>query len=93
MMALAEDHRNDVISNLAAIACGGVASSSRKLWYIDPIGGILASIYIIYSWALICKAQVLVRYNLKTLTIPCMRLRPFATAERMGTKYTNILHA
>ena len=50
----------------------------------------MASIYIIYSWALICKAQVLVHYNLNTLTIPCTRLRPFATAERMGTKHTNI---
>ena len=58
IMALAEDHRNDIISNSAAIACGAVASYSRKLWYIDPVGGILASIYIIYSWALICKAQV-----------------------------------
>ena len=58
MMALAEDHRNDIISNAAAIACGAVASQWRKLWYVDPLGGILASIYIIWSWALICKAQV-----------------------------------
>ena len=58
IMALAEDHRNDIISNAAAIACGAVASYDRRLWYIDPLGGILASVYIIYSWALICKAQV-----------------------------------
>jgi len=46
--ALAQDHRNDVISNTAALACGLIAF---KLWkYADPIGAILISIYIIVSW-------------------------------------------
>ena len=45
------------MSNAAAIVCGIAASMSRKVWWIDPLGGILVSAYIIYSWALICKGQ------------------------------------
>ena len=58
VMALAEDHRNDILSNATAIACGIGASSSRKVWWIDPAGAILISCYIIWSWMLICKSQV-----------------------------------
>lgn len=58
VMALAEDHRNDILSNATAIACGIGASFSRKVWWIDPAGAILISLYIIWSWAVICKGQV-----------------------------------
>ena len=58
VMALAEDHRNDILSNSTAIACGIGASTSRKVWWIDPAGAILISMYIIWSWMLICKSQV-----------------------------------
>lgn len=50
--------RNDIMSNGVAILCGIGASQSRRLWWIDPVGGILVSLYIIYSWLLICKGQV-----------------------------------
>ena len=59
MLALAEDHRNDILSNSMAIACGIGASASRKVWWIDPAGAIVISFYIVWSWLLICKAQVL----------------------------------
>lgn len=58
MLALAEDHRNDILSNMSAIACGIGASTSRKVWWIDPAGAILISLYIVWSWLLICKNQV-----------------------------------
>ena len=58
MLALAEDHRNDIISNLGAIAFGAIASSSHKVWWFDPVGAILISAYIIWSWACILKGQV-----------------------------------
>jgi len=46
--ALAQDHRNDVLSNSVAVACGLIGA---KLWkYADSIGAILISIYIIASW-------------------------------------------
>ncbi|KAL0026354.1 hypothetical protein WJX79_002339 [Trebouxia sp. C0005] len=35
----------------------GVAAG-LKGWWIDPVGGILISLYIIYSWGAICKEQV-----------------------------------
>ena len=38
LAALAEDHFNDVLSNLAAIVTASIAAHVRKLWWIDPIG-------------------------------------------------------
>ena len=58
MLALAEDHRNDIISNLGAIAFGAIASISQKVWWFDPLGAILISLYIIWSWMCILKGQV-----------------------------------
>ena len=58
MMALAEDHRNDIMSSLTAILTGAVASWWSKGWWVDPVGGILISVYIIYAWGAICKEQV-----------------------------------
>lgn len=45
---LAQDHRNDCISNTVALLC---AISATHLWiYLDPIGAILVSIYIAVTW-------------------------------------------
>ena len=38
LQALAEDHFNDVLSNLAAIVTASIAAHIRKLWWVDPIG-------------------------------------------------------
>lgn len=54
--ALAQDHRNDVISNTAALACGLIG---YRVWkYADPIGAIIISAYIIISWYRMGKDQV-----------------------------------
>ncbi|XP_074654824.1 uncharacterized protein LOC141908619 [Tubulanus polymorphus] len=46
--ALAQDHRNDVLSNIVALVCGYIAF---KLWkYADPIGAIVISVYIFITW-------------------------------------------
>ena len=58
MQALAEDHRNDILSNVTAIACGIIGSMSHRFWWVDPTGAILISLYIIWSWGTICKNQV-----------------------------------
>lgn len=34
MLALAEDHSNDIVSNLGAIACGAIASISPTVWWV-----------------------------------------------------------
>lgn len=48
IQALAQDHRNDVLSNTVALVCGVIGT---QLWnYADPIGAIVISLYIMGSW-------------------------------------------
>jgi len=49
-MALTEDHRNDVLSNSTALIAVCVASQFHRAVWADPVGGLLISLYIIYSW-------------------------------------------
>ena len=58
LLALAEDHMNDVASNTAALATAAAASLCRRLWWADPAGGVAISLYIIASWARITVHQV-----------------------------------
>ncbi|KHN72248.1 Metal tolerance protein 7 [Toxocara canis] len=45
---LAQDHRNDCISNIVALLCAWAAS---RFWiYLDPIGAIIVSVYIAITW-------------------------------------------
>ncbi|XP_060565759.1 uncharacterized protein LOC132724821 isoform X1 [Ruditapes philippinarum] len=57
VQALAQDHRNDVLSNIVAIVCGYLGSKefisevdTEDVKYIDPIGAILISVYILVNW-------------------------------------------
>ncbi|WKX99110.1 hypothetical protein Q1695_014189 [Nippostrongylus brasiliensis] len=45
---LAMDHRNDCLSNTVALACAWLGT--LYWYYFDPIGAILVSIYILYTW-------------------------------------------
>jgi cation diffusion facilitator family transporter len=54
--ALAVDHRNDVASNLAALVFGLLGTYVWK--YLDPIGAILLSFYIIVNWILVGREQI-----------------------------------
>ncbi|KAK5979845.1 Cation diffusion facilitator family transporter [Trichostrongylus colubriformis] len=45
---LAMDHRNDCLSNTVALACAWLGN--LYWYYLDPIGAILVSIYILYTW-------------------------------------------
>ncbi|KAJ0410577.1 hypothetical protein ATCC90586_007410 [Pythium insidiosum] len=56
--ALAQDHRNDVFSNVVAVTTSMIAHWHRDLWYADSIGAIFISIYIAYSWLETGKEQV-----------------------------------
>ncbi|CAF1636189.1 unnamed protein product, partial [Didymodactylos carnosus] len=64
MYALAEDHRNDVASNIVALGCGLIASFALKhkikeqLVVLDPVGAIVISVYIIIAWILQANRQV-----------------------------------
>ncbi|KAK6031517.1 cation efflux family protein [Ostertagia ostertagi] len=45
---LAMDHRNDCLSNTVALACAWLGTV--YWYYLDPIGAILVSLYILYTW-------------------------------------------
>ena len=57
--ALAQDHYNDCLSNgVAAIALLCTYYSDNQLWFVDPLGAIVISLYIIYSWYMTGKEQI-----------------------------------
>uniref|UniRef100_A0A914CRL0 Cation efflux protein transmembrane domain-containing protein n=1 Tax=Acrobeloides nanus TaxID=290746 RepID=A0A914CRL0_9BILA len=56
IQVLAQDHRNDCVSNFVALLC---AYGAQHLWlYLDPIGAILVSIYIAVTWYITGKEQL-----------------------------------
>ena len=50
MSALAQDHWNDALSNGVAALALLVALRYPYMWWVDPVGAILISLYIIHSW-------------------------------------------
>lgn len=58
MLALTEDHWNDVVMNIAAIVFPVIAFYEPKVWWLDPAGGILISCYILWRWYEISLEQV-----------------------------------
>lgn len=56
--ALAQDHWNDILSNGVAAVALICALYTPTLWFLDPIGAILISIYIIWSWYETGKEQI-----------------------------------
>jgi cation diffusion facilitator family transporter len=49
LAALAEDHLNDVFSNLGAVGTAAIATNTSA-WWMDPVGAILISFVIIYRY-------------------------------------------
>lgn len=58
MLALAEDHLNDILSNVCAIITAIAAGAVAGGWWIDPAGAIAISLYIVARWLAIAKQQV-----------------------------------
>ena len=58
MSALAQDHLNDALSNSVAAAALLVAIRNPHLWWVDPVGAMAISFYIIHSWFSTGKEQV-----------------------------------
>lgn len=56
--ALAQDHWNDVLANTIAAVALLCSLREPSLWFLDPIGAILISFYIIHSWYLTGKDQI-----------------------------------
>ena len=58
MGALAEDHLNDVASNLGAILAAGVTKAWPAGWWVDSVSAILIALVILGRWSHITHAQV-----------------------------------
>ncbi|XP_060066683.1 uncharacterized protein LOC132546968 [Ylistrum balloti] len=65
VLALSQDHRNDVVSNSFALIFGYLGSQQLLnktgeygLVYMDPIGAMLISVYIIISWCITGYTQI-----------------------------------
>mmetsp|Transcript_36557 Transcript_36557/g.76720 ORF Transcript_36557/g.76720 Transcript_36557/m.76720 type:complete len:350 (+) Transcript_36557:127-1176(+) len=56
--AVAQDHWNDCLSNAVAAIALLCALSNDHLWILDPIGAIIISLYIIFSWYSTGKEQI-----------------------------------
>jgi|EP00927_Polykrikos_kofoidii_P016210 cation diffusion facilitator family transporter len=56
--ALALDNYNDILSNFSALLFASLTRVSQATWWLDPVGGVLISIYIIRSWFLTAFEQV-----------------------------------
>ncbi|ETO13733.1 hypothetical protein RFI_23635 [Reticulomyxa filosa] len=56
--ALAEDHLNDVCSNSIAIIAVSVASHVHSVPWLDAVGGIVISLYIIIRWLQIARVEI-----------------------------------
>jgi len=57
-LALAEDHRNDVMSNTMAIITAAIAYHVHKYWWIDEVGCIGICLYIMYAWWEVATEQI-----------------------------------
>lgn len=58
LTALADDHRNDVVTNSFGIAAVVIANEITKLWFLDPAGAILLALLIILAWIQTAKEQL-----------------------------------
>ena len=56
--AYADDHRNDVISNVGVLLAVWITYSLPELWFVDAIFAILVCVYIIYSWYETARDQI-----------------------------------
>ena len=48
--AMYQDHFNDALSNGVAVVALVLAMNHPKLWFVDPCGAIVISLYIMWSW-------------------------------------------
>ena len=56
--ALAQDHYNDALSNSVAALALLCAMQNKSLWFLDSLGAIAISLYIIHSWVSTGREQI-----------------------------------
>ncbi|OAD06060.1 hypothetical protein MUCCIDRAFT_119638, partial [Mucor lusitanicus CBS 277.49] len=57
VQALAQDHENDVVFNIASTIFPVIAVWAKWPW-LDPVGAILLSLYIIYEWVIVLLENI-----------------------------------
>ncbi|CAO0790054.1 unnamed protein product [Mucor circinelloides] len=57
VQALAQDHENDVVFNIASTIFPVIAVWAKWPW-LDPVGAILLSLYIIYEWMVVLLENI-----------------------------------
>lgn len=58
VQALAQDAATDVVFNVFSILFP-LAGYYLRIWYFDPLGGLLLSLYVITSWSLTTRTHIL----------------------------------
>lgn len=58
---------NDIMSNMCAIITAVLAGFVPNGWWIDPVGAVAISLYIVVRWLAIAKQQVSMLHNLSNL--------------------------
>jgi divalent metal cation (Fe/Co/Zn/Cd) transporter len=58
LLLLLQDHLNDILSNLCAIITAILAGVVANGWWVDPVGAVAISLYIVARWLAIAKQQV-----------------------------------
>jgi divalent metal cation (Fe/Co/Zn/Cd) transporter len=60
VQALTEDHLNDIMSNSVSMGAALVTVSvkGQEAWWVDPAGGIIISLWIIWRWLDVLREQV-----------------------------------
>jgi len=56
--AISQDNYNDVLSNIAALLSAMLTKINGILWYADPVGALVISFYIIWSWLKTAMEQI-----------------------------------
>jgi divalent metal cation (Fe/Co/Zn/Cd) transporter len=46
----ASDHRNDLVLNSFGVTFFAIAGYLPKVWWLDPAGGIVLALWVIYNW-------------------------------------------
>ena len=58
VQAYADDHRNDVISNIGVLLAAWITYAFPSVWFIDAVFAIFICIYIIYNWYDTARDQI-----------------------------------
>jgi len=75
VLALAQDHNNDVVFNIFSTFFP-VAGQFLGLWWLDAVGAIILSIYIISEWTGTCLRKWLFTWRWRSFVIPSCLLPP-----------------